>query len=390
MSRSIPKISTSIPTLAHGLVTASLLLASACDEPRTSEALESLVRRSGTTPSPAIVGMGLGDGRSWVVTADDEIKGWGEPYCDSSGCPAPAEIDPVALGAPALEVHGNDELAVARLGNGAVVTWDAGDLGTSTPTPLSFGVTEPVAQLALGEGFVCARLVGGSVRCQALGGSPAQGSIVSPQLADAAIDLAAGHAHACAVLSTGAVQCWGNNTSGQLGSWSASGTSTVPLSGPANRIVAGGEHGCALLDTQTVQCWGNDDEGQLGHAGSYPDTVPLGQPVVGLAAGARHTCAITSNGSLYCWGSDDLGQLGEGQDVGGLRRVDLGEHRATAVFSGPTAWTTFAVLDHGGLRGWGSNEAGELGYGDELIDGGAAWAVGKLPDIVIYDGSDAE
>jgi alpha-tubulin suppressor-like RCC1 family protein len=115
--------------------------------------------------------------------------------------------------------------------------------------------------------------------------------------------------------------------------------------------------------------------------------VPLPEPAASIAAGAEHGCAITeTTGSLHCWGSNALGQLGAGEDSSaGIRRVDLGGLRAAAVLAGATASTTFAVLETGGLRGWGNDDAGQAGYGDRM-DGveDETWRIGELPDIPIF------
>ena len=47
---------------------------------------------------------------------------------------------------------------------------------------------------------------------------------------------------------------------------------------------------------------------------SYPATagdVDVGEIVTGLAAG-QATCALLDTGNLRCWGSNDFGQLGYG------------------------------------------------------------------------------
>jgi alpha-tubulin suppressor-like RCC1 family protein len=120
--------------------------------------------------------------------------------------------------------------------------------------------------------------------------------------------------------------------------------------------------------------------------GTGVGSVPLPEPVASIAMGAQHGCAVTETSEqLYCWGSDAHGQLGVGADSSaGIRRVDLGGLGATAVFAGANASTTFVVLEDGGLRGWGRNDAGQAGYGD-LLDGEVEpLAVGELPDIPIF------
>lgn len=341
-----------------------------------------------TTP---VVSLGAGDGQSWALLGDGKIKGWGEPYCDALGCLAPAEIAPLDLGAAAVEVQSNGEHTIARLDDGSVFTWSTNAGSISTPEPMTVSYSSAVTQLAIGEDFVCVRFEDGDVQCEGLGGHPAPASISSVLLDGAATELMAGATHACALLETGAVQCWGNNDSGQLGSPSSVDTNTLSLSGPAVQIVAGGDHSCALLDTGDVQCWGRNTEGQLGHTQVGIGTVPLDEPATAIAAGAEHSCAITAlSQSLYCWGNDDLQQLGAGEDVAGLRRVDLGDHAAVEIFAGPTAWTTFAVLDDGKLYGWGNDDVGQLGYGSVFSLDVTTRSSESIPDVIIYDGIDGD
>jgi len=88
--------------------------------------------------------------------------------------------------------------------------------------------------------------------------------------------LAAGQSHTCAISGGSNVYCWGDNSSGQLGidtlgAQSLPVTVLDPLSGnfgPVKDISAGGNHTCALKVTGNVYCWGDNSSGQLGSAAS--------------------------------------------------------------------------------------------------------------------------
>ena len=90
-----------------------------------------------------------------------------------------------------------------------------------------------VTQIAAGEGFNCAVLSGGTVRCWGTGGAQlgrGNGSTatIGDNEAPASIDVVEvggtvsevdldGFVHVCARLSTGSVRCWGGGDWGNLG-----------------------------------------------------------------------------------------------------------------------------------------------------------------------------
>lgn len=86
---------------------------------------------------------------------------------------------------------------------------------------------------------------------------------------DVALDVAVGDAHTCAVMGSGRVYCWGASYGGQIGAGATADVSGVPvkvtgLSGPAVAVAAGASSTCALLRTGAVECWGTNYRGELG------------------------------------------------------------------------------------------------------------------------------
>lgn len=142
-------------------------------------------------------------------------------------------------------------------------------------------------------------------------------------------EIACGGAFTCALKADGDVVCWGMNNLGQAGVDAPNPMPypdlRVPLQGSAVAIAAGGAHACAIIHvppngtepTHVVQCWGNNGEGQLGR-GSFTGTEPArvlveGQPLSGVSritAGGAHTCAVQASGAAYCWGSNASLQAG--------------------------------------------------------------------------------
>jgi alpha-tubulin suppressor-like RCC1 family protein len=151
------------------------------------------------------------------------------------------------------------------------------------------------------------------------------------------LQLSLGTHHTCALLNTGRVRCWGYGWYGQLGyGGSGSGYNVylptsagdVNLGTPTTRalqVAAGGAHTCALLDTGAIKCWGYGGDGRLGYGSAASQLVPPattvnmdGATVYQLSAGAAHTCALLSTGKARCWGNGLYGQLGIGSilDIG--------------------------------------------------------------------------
>jgi alpha-tubulin suppressor-like RCC1 family protein len=204
------------------------------------------------------------------------------------------------------------------------------------------------------------------------------------------VAVATGGGHSCAVTTTGQVKCWGSNTFGQLGNNDATFTNSavpvtvvsaanVPLSGAVS-ITAGLAHACALLASGSVSCWGSNSNGEVGPPTTSPySTTPAPvsafnnavenfapiTDVVAIAAGEYHTCALTTLGAVECWGDDSFGQLGDGE-AGGNTLTAYGPYfafiiGATAIAAGGTH--SCAVTLGANTKCWGSNEFGELGNG---------------------------
>lgn len=229
--------------------------------------------------------------------------------------------------------------------------------GMLPPVPLT-GVVEIRTATAYG-GFTCARtesevLCWGSDEAGQLGtGDETHGECVFERnranCSDVAVPLSGidgarvrqlslGQAHACALMTDGTVQCWGDNRGGQLGMGDTTQRTTpteVPGLTGVRQIAAGANHTCVLLAEGGVRCWGLNQVGQLGdgftdHAmrcrlgTDIYDCSPLPVEVSGiddgvvLGAGRNHTCVIRATQEVWCWGENDKLQLGDGPDTRAL------------------------------------------------------------------------
>jgi alpha-tubulin suppressor-like RCC1 family protein len=181
--------------------------------------------------------------------------------------------------------------------------------------------------------------------------------------------VAAGGNHTCALTAAGPVECWGDNSFGQLGNNNASsGIVKIPVSGLADAIalVAGDGHTCALTLQGFVRCWGNNGLGQLGNGTNTNQPAPVATLVGGiaaLAAGYSHTCGLTASGLVLCWGYNGFGQLGDGtktsKNAPGVAVIGLTD--VVAISAGIAH--SCALTRAGAVKCWGSNAYGRLGDG---------------------------
>ena len=223
----------------------------------------------------------------------------------------PLSIDPVQLGAEAMALAVAGSHGCALTATGAVRCWGRADSGQ-----LGYGNAQNIGDnehpLVAGEVMVIPPT------------QPPGTSIV---------DIGAGLAHTCVLLSSEQVLCWGANSNGELGqgnnqAWgndpgeTPSALMPIQLNGSVTQLAVGYQHNCALLDNGDVRCWGIGAGGQLGYANDNnlgddelvidEDPVEIGGPALAIYAGGAHSCAIRDDFEVLCWGSNDFGQLGYG------------------------------------------------------------------------------
>ena len=97
-------------------------------------------------------------------------------------------------------------------------------------------------------------------------------------------------------------------------------TAVVGLPAPAVGISAGAKHTCAVLDTGALYCWGSNTTQQLGDGTVTSRPQPtqvygLSSGIAAVAAGSWHTCAMTTTSDVKCWGENVYGQLGDGTNI---------------------------------------------------------------------------
>jgi len=306
----------------------------------------------------------------------------------------------------------------ALLGSGLIYCWGdnrfgqlgynrTDNLGDGEPVT-SFGyvtVGELATRIAAGGDHTCAILQSGTLRCWGRNDFGQLGHGNTANIGDnetvfsagnvdlgarvTVKDLALGDSHTCALLTTGAVRCWGRAGEGQLGYGNTNNLGdnepidtlpNVSLTGTVRKLVAGAFHTCALTFAGTLRCWGRGSEGQLGQSFSsdsnwgnatneLPSTLPsdivTGAQVTDVAAGDFHTCALSSDGQLKCWGRGESGQLGYSNfaslSTPPAAGVNLDSVTAYRISAG--AAHTCALRSNGTARCWGQGADGRLGRG---------------------------
>jgi len=154
-----------------------------------------------------------------------------------------------------------------------------GEVSREQTTPVNVTGIETATSIAAGGWHTCALLTDGTMMCWGWNIKGQLGYETVPEDdrrypdivsgITTATSIGLGGYHSCVLLTDGTVKCWGENIYGQLGNGTTTPqTSTTPVdvSGitTATSIALGHAHACALLTDGAVMCWGYNDKGQLG------------------------------------------------------------------------------------------------------------------------------
>jgi alpha-tubulin suppressor-like RCC1 family protein len=260
-----------------------------------------------------------------------------------------------------------------------------------------------VIAITAGGLHTCALVTGGAVKCWGLNDNDQLGDgtntsssvpVDVPDLPSGVIAIAAGGLHTCAVITGGAAKCWGWNDYGQVGNDTFTSSNApvdvVGLAGAVDLIAAGNAHTCANIAGGGLQCWGaNAQRGQVGDGSTADRQTPV--DVVGLAngvssvdGGGAHTCAVAEGGAK-CWGGNASGQLGDGTTMLHRTPVDVVGLATGTSAVGTGELHSCAVVASGGVKCWGNNQYGQLGNGRSGLQESRPSPVDVLAEPATYD-----
>lgn len=251
------------------------------------------------------------------------------------------------------------------------------------------GVNENIVKYTLGSSFTCYLNEAGEVKCFGMntGGQLGRGSTntaftnytpIAANLSGQAIDVSAGSAGACAVLSNGTVECWGNGSNYALGN-NSTGSAYSPVQTAAipekiKAVDVGRSGACAISQSGSVYCWGLNTSYQFGNATATTLRVPTLIPQLGtdnaeIQLGFTGGCSKKDSGQLYCWGYNSKGTVGNGTNA--TQTTPL----AVPGFANIKAFSTSSVSDvvcaiksDGTAWCWGSNATNQLGTNDSATN----------------------
>jgi alpha-tubulin suppressor-like RCC1 family protein len=239
----------------------------------------------------------------------------------------------------------NGQYTCALDSAGAAYCWGAASFGqlgnggvSSVPgmpvAVLKSGVLagQTLTQIATGSGSTCALASTGAAYCwgqdsngelgnNSTTNSPAPVAVTTSGVlsGQTLTQISLGTNFACALASTGTAYCWGLNTSGQLGNPATATRFLVPVAATSQATIAAGYAHSCTISSGKAYCWGDNIDGELGNNRTTSSSVPVavvtsgalsGVTLTQIVAGFFFTCALGSTGAVYCWGFNADGELG--------------------------------------------------------------------------------
>jgi alpha-tubulin suppressor-like RCC1 family protein len=345
----------------------------------------------GLSLAPGVV-LAAGHYHTCTIRSGGRVYCWGtrsqvlvcEPNCITE---PPHEIEGLT---GVTEITAGIVHACALKSDGTLRCWGGNTNGEVGPfekvddlPPQLLELGQSVRHVGAGTSFTCAVLVDGSTVCW--GNTPTfsqrGGGSVDPEVVEdlgPVAFLSGAGEHACAILESREVECWGVSRWGKLGMGepvSSDPNSPVRVTGLTGVVFLDSQpnRNCILFGVSDPVCWGlNIEQPATVESGDVEQPIPMplsfGAPMTRVSLGSYHACGVRNDGHVVCWGANYSGQLGVG---------DTDEHEGAVEVLGLTdALEIAAGADHTCvLRSdqsvwcWGSNAYQQLGTGStDLVE----------------------
>jgi alpha-tubulin suppressor-like RCC1 family protein len=312
-----------------------------------------------------------GDGHTCVLDTNGLLWCWGDNRKGQLTGAGPNTSKPGAVTAlprgGVVSVHAGRLFTCAVLGDGGAACWGEGTdgqlgdgktMGDINPTPVAVKLdatggrtirTLSLNQALTGANYACAILSDGAVWCWGAATTTApcgfaSGATPSPTPITGATAISAGFKDLCAVLGDGGVSCCGSNLPRTFDGGADPGPTVpyaVPLPGPARAVSVGESQACVILTTNEVYCWGGAQANKwgqigLGNVGSGGEPVPTPTRVPGFGPAKKIACAWRDCCALV---DDALNVFGKVRCSGVNDDMQLQDVNTTLVQTTPNADT---------------------------------------------------
>jgi len=258
-----------------------------------------------------------------------------------------------------VKCWGNNEHGQLGLGDVETRGDQPGEMGDALP-PVNLGTGKLAVAISGNRYHRCAVLDDGSVKCwgwnkygqlgvestgigerEYYGNLPSEMGENLPAVrlgtGKAAVAVAVGKSHTCAILSGGTVKCWGAGGLLGLGDKLPRGTVFEQMgdnlpevdlgAGRTAVAIAADDSTCVLLDNGSVKCWGAGIGDEPAEMGDFLQPVALGsnKKALRIATVWYNMCALMDDGTIRCFGSQ-LSNLGTGGISSFGKPEEMGDH----------------------------------------------------------------
>lgn len=236
------------------------------------------------------------------------------------------------------------------------------------------GISDAIS-ISVFDGSECATLADGSVRCwehnsKWINGRPVSGlDVLAVEGINDAISISLSERHNCATLKNGHVKCWDRKYKVYEQPKNViSNSYPIPVElmnmSDVKSIYIGYSHACAILSTGNVQCVGAcTNILSLGNS-SWGDCPPVEVSNIHDAVSIvfmnySDTCALLSSGNIKCWS----GNWENGENLAAESQAIFSEMINVVYISSNNQGNFCVVMSDGNIKCWGSNLYGQLGNG---------------------------